>query len=106
MAVADRAQGFIIGSGSRCVTVENPLVLAPMAGVCDMPYRLICKEMGCGLSITEMISAMGLKYGDCNTLKILEMSEDERPVAAQVFGSDPEVVAMGPALWRPKGRTS
>ena len=83
--------------------MENPLVLAPMAGVCDMPYRLICKEMGCGLMYTEMISAMGLKYGDRNTLKILEMSEDERPVAAQVFGSDPEVVAYGARIMETKG---
>ena len=90
MAVADRAQGFIIGSGSVRHGGE-PLVLAPMAGVCDMPYRLICKRW-LRLVFSEMISAMGLKYGDRNTLKILEMSEDERPVAAQVFGSDPEVV--------------
>lgn len=95
--------GFSVGKGERAVHLENPLVLAPMAGVCDMPYRLLCKEMGCALVYTEMISAMGLKYSDRDTLKILEIGEGEWPVAAQVFGSDPDVVAYAAGVMERRG---
>lgn len=97
------APGFVIGTGPGAVQIENPLVLAPMAGVCDMPYRLLCKEMGCALVYTEMISAMGLKYSDRNTLKILEIGDAEWPVAAQVFGSDPDVVAYAAGVMQERG---
>jgi tRNA-dihydrouridine synthase B len=96
-------RGFVIGRGEHAVSLENPLVLAPMAGVCDMPYRILCKEMGCALVYTEMISAMGLKYGDRTTLKILEIDKAEWPVAAQVFGSDPDVVALAAGIMQERG---
>jgi len=84
-----RALGFNIGQ----VPIDNPLVLAPMAGVCDAPFRRICKEMGCGLVYTEMISAMALVYDNRRTLEMLRIFDDERPVAVQLFGSDPDVMA-------------
>jgi tRNA-dihydrouridine synthase B len=75
------------------VILENSVFLAPMAGVTDLPFRLICKEMGCGMVYTEMISSRGLYYGDKKTEKLLEIHPDEKPVALQIFGSDPDVMA-------------
>lgn len=68
-------------------------VLAPMAGVTDFAYRRICKRFGCDLTITEMVSAKGLFYGSERTGFLLETSEEERPCAAQIFGSDPALMA-------------
>lgn len=70
-----------------------PVVLAPMAGVTDLPFRAICREMGCDLTYTEMISAKGLFYGSERTAQLLETSPEERPCAAQLFGSDPQILA-------------
>lgn len=81
--------GFVIGG----VTVENPLVLAPMAGVTDLPFRLLCKEQGCGMTYTEMVSAKAILYGNKNTQELLKIGEAERPAAVQIFGSDPEIMA-------------
>ena len=81
--------GFSIGG----VTVENPLVLAPMAGVADLPFRLLCKEQGCGMTYTEMVSAKAILYGNKNTQELLKIGEAERPAAVQIFGSDPEIMA-------------
>ncbi len=81
--------GFAIGG----VTVENPLVLAPMAGVTDLPFRLLCKEQGCGMTYTEMVSAKAILYGNKNTQELLKIGEAERPAAVQIFGSDPEIMA-------------
>ncbi len=81
--------GFSIGG----VTVENPLVLAPMAGVTDLPFRLLCKEQGCGMTYTEMVSAKAILYGNKNTQELLKIGEAERPAAVQIFGSDPEIMA-------------
>ncbi|AEB74851.1 TIM barrel oxidoreductase NifR3 [Clostridium botulinum] len=72
---------------------ENNVFLAPMAGVTDIAYRGLCKEMGCGLVYTEMISAKGMYYNNENTKKLLMLSKEEKPVAAQIFGSDPLVMA-------------
>ncbi|GAA0117171.1 tRNA dihydrouridine synthase DusB [Clostridium senegalense] len=72
---------------------ENNVFLAPMAGVTDIAYRGICKEMGCGLVYTEMVSAKGLFYGSRNTEVLMRTSEEERPVAIQIFGSDPKIMA-------------
>ncbi len=83
------ADGFAIGG----VRLMNPLVLAPMAGVSDAPFRRICKEMGCALVYTEMISGMALVYRNRRTLDMLHVSEDEHPIAIQLFGSDPRVMA-------------
>ncbi len=75
------------------VTLENNVFLAPMAGVTDQPFRLLCKEMGCGLVYSEMVSAKGMFYESKNTGKLLEVEERERPVAVQLFGSDPQIMA-------------
>ena len=92
-SVRRRALGFDIAR----VHVANRLVLAPMAGVCDAPFRRICKEMGCGLVYTEMISAMALVYDNRRTLEMIRIFDDERPVAVQLFGSDPDVMARAAA---------
>ena len=75
------------------VTMDNPLVLGPMAGVTDLPFRLLCKEMGCGLLYTEMISAKALYYKNKNTLPLLATDPKEQPLAVQLFGSEPELMA-------------
>lgn len=75
------------------VVIETPVALAPMAGVTDQPYRLLVKEMGCGLLYTEMVSAKGLIYGNENTGDLMQYSEAEYPVAIQLFGSEPELMA-------------
>ncbi|GLC29936.1 tRNA dihydrouridine synthase DusB [Clostridium omnivorum] len=72
---------------------KNNVFLAPMAGVTDIVFRGICKEMGCGLVYTEMVSSKGLYYGSENTEKLLKVSEIEKPVAVQLFGSDPYIMA-------------
>lgn len=74
------------------VAMDNPLFLAPMAGVSDLPFRLLCKEQGCGLVYTEMISAKALSFNNKNTEILLATREEERPVAVQLFGSDPELL--------------
>jgi len=75
------------------IEFQNNIFLAPMAGVTDIAFRGICKELGCGLVYTEMVSAKGLYYGSDNTEKLLEVSEAEKPVAVQIFGSDPMIMA-------------
>lgn len=72
---------------------ENNVFLAPMAGVTDISFRGLCKEQGCGLVYTEMVSAKALYYGNDNTQNLLRISEEEKPVAVQIFGNDPEVMA-------------
>ena len=72
---------------------ENNTFLAPMAGVTDAAFRSICKDMGCGLVYTEMISAKGLYYKNENTESMLKFSENEKPLAVQIFGNDPEVMS-------------
>ena len=76
------------------ITCDNNIFLAPMAGITDIPFRILCKENGCGLVYTEMVSAKGLHYNDIKTKALLETNEKERPVAAQIFGSDPEIMAQ------------
>ncbi len=75
------------------VRIDNPFVLAPMAGVGDLPYRLICHNFGAGLVISEMVSAKGMYYGNKNTGTLLQIAEEERPMALQIFGSDPRIMA-------------
>ena len=72
---------------------DNNVFLAPMAGVTDISFRGLCKEMGCGLVTTEMVSAKALYYGSENTKNLLRIAEEEKPVAAQIFGRDPEIMA-------------
>lgn len=75
------------------VDLENNLILAPMAGVTDLPFRMLCKEQGCGLLYTEMVSAKAILYKNRNTRELLEVRPEERPIAVQLFGSDPEIVS-------------
>jgi nifR3 family TIM-barrel protein len=72
---------------------KNNIFLAPMAGVTDIAFRGLCKEMGCGLVYTEMVSAKALYYGSENTKDMLQVSDEEKPVAVQIFGSEPLVMA-------------
>jgi tRNA-dihydrouridine synthase B len=71
----------------------NLAFLAPLAGVTDTAFRSICKDLGCGLVYTEMVSAKGLYYKNENTENLLYLSENEKPVAVQIFGSDPSIMA-------------
>lgn len=75
------------------VTLDNPLVLAPMAGVTDLPFRLLCKEHGVGLVCMEMVSAKAIYYKNKNTEQLLEIYPQERPVSLQLFGSDADIIA-------------
>lgn len=75
------------------VTLENKIFLAPMAGVTDMPFRILCKEQGCGLVVTEMVSAKGMHYQDEKSARLTEIAESERPASVQIFGSDPAIMA-------------
>ena len=75
------------------IELENNLILAPMAGVTDMPFRLICKKYGNpGLLCNEMVSSKAISYRDEKTLKMLEFDESERPMSMQIFGSNPEIM--------------
>ena len=73
--------------------LENPYILAPMAGVTDLPFRLLCKEQGAGLLCMEMISAKALQYKNKNTKALLVIHPEEYPVSLQLFGSDPDIVS-------------
>ncbi len=75
------------------VTIENNVVLAPMAGVTDLPFRLLCKEMGCGMLYTEMVSAKAILYNNKNTEELLKVTPQENPISVQLFGSDPQIMA-------------
>ena len=75
------------------VILDNPTVLAPMAGVTDLAFRLLAKEMGCGLVVSEMVSAKGLLYENCRTRELMQIDPRERPTAIQLFGSVPTELA-------------
>lgn len=74
------------------VELENKVFLAPMAGVTDMPFRILCREQGCGLVYTEMVSAKGMHYNDNKSMDLTRIDEKERPAAVQIFGSDPDIM--------------
>lgn len=80
---------FFIGN----VKINGRLVLGPMAGVTDLPFRILCKERGADLVYTEMVSAKGIRYNNKNTEDLLTIAEEERPAAIQLFGSDPKILA-------------
>lgn len=80
------------------VSLDNRVFLSPMAGVTDLPFRLICKQKGCGMLYTEMINAKALCYDDENTKKMLKIEEEEHPIAVQIFGSDPEYMGKAAAI--------
>ena len=75
------------------VELENRYILGPMAGVTDLPFRLLCREQGAGLLCMEMVSAKAIYYNNRNTESLLEIHPDERPVSLQLFGSDPKIMS-------------
>src|SRR5690606_15051029 len=75
------------------VNLDNNVFLAPMAGVSDMAFRIICRQMGAGLVFSEMVSAKGMYYNDEKTKELTAIDEGERPVALQIFGSDPDIMS-------------
>lgn len=75
------------------VTLDNNIILAPMAGVSDLPFRLLCHEMGAGMVCMEMVSAKAIFYNNKNTDMLLEVHPDEGPVSCQLFGSDPKIIS-------------
>ncbi|HIT89293.1 MAG TPA: tRNA dihydrouridine synthase DusB [Candidatus Merdenecus merdavium] len=81
--------GFKIGN----IQLKNDLILGPMAGVTDLPFRLLCKEQGVGLMYMEMISAKALLYENKNTEGLLEIRPEESPISLQLFGSDPYIIS-------------
>lgn len=75
------------------VQLDNPYILAPMAGVTDLPFRLLCREQGVGLLCMEMVSAKAIQYNNKNTRALLEIHPQEPPVSLQLFGSEPDVIS-------------
>lgn len=75
------------------ITLKNNVLLAPMAGVTDMAFRIICREMGCGLTYTEMVSSKGMYFGSSRTKDLLLFAPIETPRAAQIFGNDPVIMS-------------
>ena len=75
------------------VCLNGNVILAPMAGVTDLPFRLLCKEQGADLICTEMVSAKGIMYHNKNTEELLRIDDRERPVSLQLFGSDPDIIS-------------
>ena len=82
---------------------DLPVFLAPMAGVTDTPYRILAREMGCQLVYSEMVRTNGINYRNEHTLKMIESQPEERPIAMQIFGSDPDSVARGAAFIEEQG---
>lgn len=78
--------------------LRNGLWLAPMAGITNGPFRLLCARGGAGLVVTEMVSADSLRYGNRKSMKMLDITPGERPVAIQIFGSDPQAMALAAKL--------
>ena len=75
------------------VTLDNNIILAPMAGVTDLPFRLLCSEQGAGLTCMEMVSAKAILYKNKNTEALLEIHPEEGPTSLQLFGSDPKILS-------------
>ena len=75
------------------VEIENPFILAPMAGVTDLPFRILCKEQGAGLLCTEMVSAKAISFHNKNTISLMQIDPVEHPVSMQIFGSEPDLMA-------------
>ena len=75
------------------VTLDNNVILAPMAGVSDLPFRLLCRQMGAGLVCMEMVSAKAILYNNKNTDSLMEIHPEELPVSLQLFGSDPDIIS-------------
>ena len=75
------------------ITLNNNIFLAPMAGITDLPFRIMCKRYGAGLTYTEMVSSKALYYDDKKTMSLITTTQEEKPFAVQIFGSDPDIMA-------------
>ena len=75
------------------VTLKNNVILAPMAGVSDLPFRLLCSKQGAGMVCMEMVSAKAIMYRNRNTEELLQIHPQEGPASLQLFGSDPDIIA-------------
>lgn len=82
---------------------NNKIILAPMAGICDLPFRVLCKEMGCDILYTEMVSAKGMFYNNKNTGPLIMTLPEEHPIGVQLFGSEPELMAEQAVRLEDKG---
>lgn len=82
-----------MGAKIGTIEVQDKLILAPMAGVTDLPFRLLCKEAGCDILYTEMVSAKAMYYKNKNTIPLLALDDREHPIGLQLFGSEPELMA-------------
>ena len=80
------------------VALSTPLILAPLAGYSDLPFRLLCRQFGAGLCVSEMISSHGLAYGQPKTISMLLSCSEERPVSFQLFGADPAIMGEAAAI--------
>jgi nifR3 family TIM-barrel protein len=85
------------------LTLDNNVILAPLAGITNLPFRLLAKASGCGLVCSEMISANGLVYQSGKTEQLLNSAPEEKPLSVQIFGSDPGIVAEAAAIVESKG---
>ena len=85
------------------VVLKNPLIMAPMAGITDLPFRRICRQMGAALCHTEMVSAQGLVLRARNTFRLLATDDADRPVSVQLFGAEPKVMAEAAHICREEG---
>ena len=77
--------------GNLCI--DRPVILAPMAGVTDLPFRVLCREQGCGMVCTEMVSAKAISFHNKNTISLMQIDPSEHPVSMQIFGSEPDLMA-------------
>ena len=85
------------------LTLDNNVILAPLAGITNLPFRLLAKASGCGLVCSEMISANGLVYQSGKTEQMLNSAPEEKPLSVQIFGSDPGIMAEAAAIVESKG---
>lgn len=85
------------------INVENPVFLAPLAGFTDSAFRTVVREIGAGIVYTEMVSSMGLFYGDKKTGELLKFREEEHPIGAQIFGSEPDKLAFAAKIAEERG---
>jgi tRNA-dihydrouridine synthase B len=86
-----------------CIQLDNPTILAPLAGYTHLPFRLIVKEAGCGLVCSEMVSASGLVYGSKKTAQLLDTHPAEKPLSVQIFGATPDIMARAAVMVEASG---
>ena len=96
-------KGFVTIMRIGNIELDAPVALAPMAGISDLPYRVICRKFGCGLTVSEMVSAKGLLYKNEKTFAMLQIAEEERPTAIQLFGSVQEELAEAARIVEARG---